>query len=109
MPVTAPLVELSRSEVARVADVLAVLVAQHGRNVRAASAELGLRRESVGHVLERPASLRLRPDTLEAFAKAAGCTVEQLRRGEAPLPPALPGPAKALPRLLVRHATRDAR
>jgi hypothetical protein len=109
VPGKAP-VSLSRTELARLADVLEVLVAQHGGTVKAAALELQLPRETMGAILARPAALRVKPSTLTAIARAAQASPEQLRRGEVRLPtPAIPGAPRRPSSARVRRSTRGAR
>ena len=113
------MVSLSRTEVARVADVLQVLVNQRGGRRNAAVA-LHVSRDMVDAILQRPSALRVRPTVLQAVTVGAGealgtpVTVEQLLLGhvhlESPAAPARPsGPFASSTRRLVRVRASDAR
>lgn len=75
-------IELSRIEVARVADVLLVLRAPY-RCTRKAARAHGIPAGPFGQILHRPASLSLRERSLDAIAAAAGVSRAELLAGRA--------------------------
>jgi hypothetical protein len=78
-------VELCRTQIARVADALEVLIEQHG-TIAQASATTSVGREFFSKFAKRGAYEIVMPESLAQVAQAHGITVEQLLGGKGPKP-----------------------
>ncbi len=79
-------IELSRSEVANVADAIDYLIAFNGNTIKAAAAATGINGRTMSRFLARSACERVQERVLKPIAELCGISVADLIAGRGPKP-----------------------